>query len=132
MDYSLKRMTLYRSLVFLSLLLCIPFFSWGERKAPKKKQPPSEETEEEIFLPSLTDSLADSKKLKNRLLRELADDHNIDPKNQTTEENPEGKTETNKNGKTVKFKDMELQVIGRHTEEIIYKKSKRDVSSEKE
>ena len=125
-------MAFYRSLIFLSLLLCSPFFSWGERKAPENKQPPSEETEEEIFLPSLTDSLADSKKLKNRLLRELADDHNTDPKNQTPEEDPETETETNKNGKTVKFKDMELQVIGRHTEEIIYKKSKRDVSSEKE
>lgn len=88
----------------------------------------SDEEFEDTVIPSLEDSLGGTKDLKAQLLQELEDEHQVGSKGQGLETYFEAKSPEEQ--KKFDFQDMELQVIGRHSEKISGKKFRRDISSD--
>ena len=84
---------------------------------------------EETPTPSLGDSLGDVEKLKAQLLHDLEKDHQIGTKDQGLKAYMETKSAESK--KKFQFRDMELRVVGHHSEKVSGKQIKRDVSSSK-
>lgn len=87
----------------------------------------ADEELEDTAIPSLEDSLGDTKDLKAQLLQELEDEHHVGSKDQGLKTYFEAKSIEGQ--KKFDFQDMELQVIGRHSERISGKKFRRDISS---
>lgn len=83
---------------------------------------------EDTPIPSLEDSLGDTKSLKAQLLQELEEEHQVGSKGQGFHSYFEEKSPKEEQ-KRFDFQDIELQVIGRHSEKISGKKFKRDISS---
>ena len=83
---------------------------------------------EDTAIPSLEDSLGDTKELKAQLLQELEDEHQVGSKDQGLKTYFEAKSLEGK--KKFDFQDIELQVIGRHSEKISGKKFRRGISSD--
>ena len=104
-----------------------------KNKANKASKRDFEDTQaaeelEDTVIPSLEDSIGDTKDLKAQLLQELEDEHQVGSKDQGLKTYFEAKSPEGK--KKFDFKDVELQVIGRHTEKISGKKFRRDISSD--
>ena len=83
---------------------------------------------EDTVIPSLEDSLGDTKDLKAQLLEELEEEHQVGSTGQGLDSYFEAKSPSEEQ-KRFDFQDMELQVVGRHSEKISGKKFKRDISS---
>ena len=110
-------MSQFIALIFFLFSFSIVSVSFAESDLPKPELTAVDEFEKEKdFMPSLSETLSDTNRLKNQIKRQLAREWEADPKNHVDKKNPKGNISHGLLDEIANFGDFEVSISQRTKE----------------
>lgn len=100
------------------MILSFLSFSVFAKLEEKAEKPPLEE-EESNFVPSLTEALNNTNRLKTEIKRQLAEEFSIGSEQAISGRSPKGEKDSSSDDQVAQFGDLEVRISERGEEELV-------------